>query len=63
MKNRTRQRANRRLKHHEEKLDRVNAYGKKDLTAFNAVEQIRTHGRADIIIDTTPAPKYGKPVF
>ena len=40
----TRQRANRRKKHYEKR----NAYGNKDLTIFNAGEQIRTHGKAKI---------------
>ncbi|MGI6720937.1 MAG: hypothetical protein ACOX4I_00040 [Anaerovoracaceae bacterium] len=48
MKDRTRQRANRRRKHYEEKIEKRNAYGNRDLTVFNAVEQIRTHGKAEI---------------
>lgn len=48
MKNRTRQRENRRKKHYEEKLSRRNAYGNKDMTAYNAVERIRTGGKAAI---------------
>lgn len=48
MKPRTRQRANRRKKHYEEKIEKRNAYGNKDLTIFNAGEQIRTHGKTKI---------------
>jgi hypothetical protein len=48
MKDRTRQRVNRRRKHYEEKIEKRNAYGNRDLTVFNAVEQIRTHGKAEI---------------
>ena len=50
MKNRDRQRKNRKLKHKEERIDKRNAYGVKDLTAYNAVEQIRTGGRAAIAL-------------
>ncbi len=48
MKNRERQRANRRLRRQEERIDRRNAYGAKDLTAYNAVQRLRTKGRASI---------------
>lgn len=48
MKNRARQRENRRTKHREEAIERRNAYGLKDLTPYNAVRQIQTGGRADI---------------
>lgn len=50
MKNRDRQRKNRKLKHKEEQIDKRNAYGAKDLTAYNAVEQIRTGGQAAIAL-------------
>lgn len=48
MKNRIRQRENRRKKHYEEKLSKRNEYGSKDMTAYNAVEQIRKDGKAQI---------------
>lgn len=50
MKNRERQRANRKKKVAEERLDKRNAYGIKDLTAYNAVQQIRTGGKATITL-------------
>ena len=50
MKNRDRQRKNRRLKQMEERIDKRNAYGVRDLTAYNAVEQIRTGGRTSIVL-------------
>ena len=44
-----RRRARRRLKHQREAmLEMRNMYGNKDLTAYNAVLQIRTHGTAEI---------------
>jgi hypothetical protein len=44
-----RRRANRRMKHQREALlEMKNMYGNKDLTAYNAVLQIRTNGKADI---------------
>ncbi len=46
MKNRNKQRANRRLKEKEEALSKRNRYGMKDLTVYNAVQQIRSNGRA-----------------
>ena len=46
MKNRKRQRDNRRIKQREERIDKRNNYGVKDLTAYNAVRQIRTNGKA-----------------
>lgn len=52
MKNRARQRDNRRTKHREEAIERRNAYGVKDLTPYNAVRQIQTGGRADIELGT-----------
>ena len=50
MKNRIKQRANRKLKVAEERLDKRNHYGNKDLTAYNAVQQIRTNGKAEIAL-------------
>ncbi len=50
MRNRERQRRNRKLKRLEKRLEKQNAYGAKDLTAYNAVEQIRTGGRAAIVL-------------
>jgi hypothetical protein len=54
MRSRERQRRNRRLKHMyqklEKKIEKQNAYGVKDLTAYNAVERIRTGGRAAIVL-------------
>ena len=50
MKNRQKQRENRRKKHREEMLDRRNACGVKDLTAYNAVLQIKTSGQAAIVL-------------
>ena len=44
-----RRRANRRMTHQREALlEMKNMYGNKDLTAYNAVLQIRTNGKADI---------------
>lgn len=34
----------------EKTIEKKNAYGVKDLTAYNAVERIRTGGRASIIL-------------
>ena len=50
MRNRERQRRNRKMKRLEKRLEKQNAYGAKDLTAYNAVEQIRTGGRASIAL-------------
>lgn len=50
MKDRKRQRENRRLKSKEELIDRRNHCGVKDLTAYNAVLQIKTNGRAPIVL-------------
>ena len=50
MKNRKKQRENRKLKSKEELLDRCNACGVKDLTANNAVLQIRTGGKAALVL-------------
>ena len=50
MKNRIKQRANRKIKEQEGCLDKRNHYGNKDLTAYNAVQQIRTKGKAEIAL-------------
>jgi hypothetical protein len=50
MKDRKRQKANRKLKKREEALDRRNSYGAKDLTPFNAVLKIRTNGKSNIAV-------------
>ena len=50
MRNRERQRRNRKLKRMEKRIAKQNAYGAKDLTAYNAVEQIRTNGKAAIAL-------------
>ncbi len=50
MKDRKRQRENRKLKHKEELIGRRNLCGVKDLTAYNAVLQIKTNGKASIIL-------------
>ena len=44
-----RRRANRRKKHEREAMIEMrNMYGNKDLTAYNAVLQMRTNGKAEI---------------
>ena len=50
MKNRIKQRANRKLKEQELRLDKRNHFGNKDLTAYNAVQQILTNGKAEIAL-------------
>ena len=52
MKNRIKQRANRKMRL-EERLKKCNNCGIKDLTAYNAVQQIRTNGKAAIFFTTT----------
>lgn len=47
---RTQQRANRRKKHHEEKLAKHDSCGMKDLTPYNAVQLMRTNGKAEIAL-------------
>ena len=49
IKDRKRQRLNRRLKHKEELLDKKNDLGVKDLTAYNAVKQMVTNGKVLIV--------------
>lgn len=50
MKDRKRQKENRKLKHKEELIDRRNHCGIKDLTAYNAMLQIKTNGKATIVL-------------
>ena len=50
LKGRKRQRENRRAKQREERIDKRNDYGIKDLTAYNAVLQIKTNGMANIVL-------------
>ena len=50
MKGRKRQRENRRIKRREERIDKRNDCGVKDLTAYNAVRQIMTNGKANIML-------------
>ncbi len=50
MKNRVKQRANRKLKHKEELLDKRNGCGVKDLTAYNAVVKMRYGEKAKIAL-------------
>ena len=50
MKDRKRQRANRKLKHKEELIEKIDGCGVKDLTAYNAVLQIKTNDKANIVL-------------
>lgn len=50
LKDRKRQRENRRIKQREEPIDKRNDCGVKDLTAYNAVRQIMTNGKANIVL-------------
>ena len=50
LKSRKRQRENRRAKQCEERIDKRNDCGIKDLTAYNAVLQIKTNGKANIVL-------------
>ena len=50
LKGRKRQRENRRIKQREERIDKRNDCGVKDLTAYNAVWQIMTNGKANIVL-------------
>ena len=50
MKNRIKQRANRKMNCEEERLDKCNNCGIKDLTAYNAIQQIRSNGKAAIVL-------------
>ena len=51
MKDRKRQRKNRKLKHHEEALDRRSSTGYKDLTPYNAVLKMKTNGKSEIVLE------------
>ena len=50
MKSRTKQRENRKLKKAEELLNKRNEFNVKDLTAYNAVLQIKTNGKAASVL-------------
>lgn len=50
LKDRKRRRENRRIKQREERIDKRNDCGAKDLTAYNAVRQIMTNGKANIVL-------------
>ena len=50
VKNRERQRDNRRKKHQETSLDTRNGFGAYDLTAYNAVNRIRCDKKIDIVL-------------
>lgn len=50
MKDRKRQRANRKLKHHEELPDKRSGYGYKDLTPYNAVFRIKSGNKAPVVL-------------
>ena len=50
MKDRKRQRENRRKKHQEASLDRRNGFGANDLTAYNAVNRIRCGIKTEIVL-------------
>ena len=54
LKDRKRQRENRRIKQREERIDKRNDCGVKDLTAYNAVRQIMTNGKANIVLARPP---------
>lgn len=50
LKGRKRQRENRRIKQREKLIDKRIDCGVKDLTAYNAVRQIMTNGKANIVL-------------
>ena len=50
MKDRKKQRENRKLKHKEEMIDKQNSFGNKDLTPYNTVLQMRTKDKAAIAL-------------
>lgn len=50
MVDRRRQRENRKKKRREERLSRRDSCGAKDLTAYNAIRQIETKGKANIVL-------------
>ncbi|MBR5379860.1 MAG: hypothetical protein IK140_04945 [Clostridia bacterium] len=50
MKDRKKQRENRRIKHQEELLSKRSESGYKDLTPYNAVRRIKTKGKAGAVL-------------
>lgn len=50
MRDRKKQRELKRQRKKEEGIGRENCYGYKDLTAYNAVQQIRTGGRSTLVL-------------
>ena len=50
MKDRKKQRMNRKVKHKEEMIDKRNSFGNRDLTPYNAVLQMRTKDKAAIAL-------------
>ena len=50
MRDRKKDRENRRLKHWKEKLEKRSETGYKDLTPYNAALQIKTNGKANIVL-------------
>ena len=50
MRNRQKQRELHRKQVKEAMIDKRNSWGTKDLTAYNAVMQIRTNGKANIVL-------------
>lgn len=50
MRDRKKQRELRRQRKREEGIGRENFYGNKDLTAYNAVQRIRTNGRSTLVL-------------
>ena len=50
MKDRKKQRENRKLKHKEEMIDKHNSFDNKDFTPYNAVLQMRTNDKAAIAL-------------
>lgn len=50
MKDRRRQRKKRKLKHHEELLDKNSGRGFKDLTPYNAVRRMKSNGKSEIAL-------------
>lgn len=54
LKDRKRRRENRRIKQREKLIDKRNDCGVKDLTAYNAVRQIMTNGKANIVLARPP---------
>lgn len=50
MRDRKQERENRRLRHWKEKLEKRSETGYKDLTPYNAALQIKTNGKANIVL-------------